>query len=202
MTLWSGVALCFHPAARSDAGPRMESAFDPTGKEPRSEYPFLFFRRHGFGAKLLGHQRMSWLGGNSLSKRARWTGQRHPPASQPEDLLPGLVRENLAEAVVFPSRNHRGPPTEILRKRPIVLAPLGWKSAVRDHAEMLSAALRELKTESGNAASNPLGLFAIPVSPDNVFRPVQPSFDLSSRIEALVGLGSGVLCLATAKFIG
>lgn len=110
-----------------------------------------------------------------------------------QDLLLGLVRENLAEAVVFPSRNHRGPPTEILRKRPIVLAPLGWESAVRDHAEMLSAAVRELKTEPGNEASNPLGLFAIPISPVNVFSPVQPSFDLSSRIEALVGLGSGVL---------
>jgi hypothetical protein len=116
-----------------------------------------------------------------------------------QDLLLGLVRENLAEAVVFPSRNHRGPPTEILRKRPIVLAPLGWESAVRDHAEMLSAALRELKTESGNAASNPLGLFAIPISPDNVFRPVQPSFDLSSRIEALVGLGSGVLLFGSSE---
>lgn len=110
-----------------------------------------------------------------------------------QDLLLGLVRENLAGAVVFPSRNHRGPPTEILRKRPIVLAPLAGEGAVRDHAEMLSAAVRELKTESGNEATNPLGLFAIPISPDNVFSPVQPSFDLSSRIEALVGLGSGVL---------
>jgi hypothetical protein len=110
-----------------------------------------------------------------------------------QDLLPALVRENLAEAVVFPSRSHPGPPTEILRKRPIVLAPLGWESAIRDHAEMLSAAVRKLKTESGNEATNPLGLFAIPISPDTVFSPVQPSFDLSSRIEALVGLGSGVL---------
>ena len=110
-----------------------------------------------------------------------------------QDLLLGLVRENLAEAVVFPSGNHQGPPTEILRKRPIVLAPLGRESAVSDHAETLSAAVRELKTESGNAATHPLGLFAIPISPGNVFSPVEPSLDLSRRIEALVGLGSGVL---------
>jgi hypothetical protein len=80
-----------------------------------------------------------------------------------QDLLLGLVRENLAEAVVFPSGNHQGPATEILRKRPIVLAPLGRESAVCDHAEMLSAAVRGLKTESGNAASNPLGLLGRPM---------------------------------------
>lgn len=109
------------------------------------------------------------------------------------DLLLGLVRENLAEAVVLPSGNHRGPPTEILRKRPIVLAPLGWESVVRDHEAMLSAAVRELKTQSETAASNPLGLFAIPISPGSVPSPIHLSFDLSSRIEALLGLGSGVL---------
>jgi hypothetical protein len=110
-----------------------------------------------------------------------------------QDQLLGLVRENLAEAVVFPSGNHRGPPTEILRKRPIVLAPLGWESLVRDHEEMLSAAVRELKTQSGNAATKPLGLFAIPMSPPSVPSPLHPSLDLSNHIDALVRRGSGVL---------
>ena len=109
------------------------------------------------------------------------------------DLLLGLVRENLAEAVVFPSGNHQGPPTEILRKRPIVLAPLGRESAVRDHEEMLSAAVRELETQSGNAASNPLGLLGIPISPASAPSPLHPSLDLVSRIDALVSRGSGVL---------
>lgn len=109
------------------------------------------------------------------------------------DLLLGLVRENLAEAVILPSGNHRGPPTEILRKRSIVLAPLGWESVVRDQEAMLSAAVRELKTQSETAASNPLGLFAIPISPGSVPSPIHPPFHLSSRIEALLGLGSGVL---------
>jgi hypothetical protein len=79
-----------------------------------------------------------------------------------QELLLGLVRENLAEAVVFPSGNHEGPPTEMLRKRPIVLAPLGWESAVRGHAEMLSAAIRELKTESKMQRPTPLAFSQYP----------------------------------------
>lgn len=45
----------------------------------------------------------------------------------------------------------------------------------------------------GRSSDPHLGLFAIPISPDSVFPPVHPSFDLSSRIEALIPLGSGVL---------
>ena len=116
-----------------------------------------------------------------------------------QDLLRGLVRENLAEAVIFPSGDRRGPPTEILRKRAIVLAPLGWESAVRDHEEMLSAAVRELETQSGNDASNPLGLLGIPISPASAPSPLHRSLDLASRIEALVGLGSGVLLFGSSE---
>ena len=36
----------------------------------------------------------------------------------------------------------------------------------------------------GRSSDPPLGLFAIPISPDSVFPPVQPSFDSSIRIEA------------------
>ena len=108
-------------------------------------------------------------------------------------LLLELVRENLAEAVVFPAGSHRGPPTEILRKRPIVLAPLGLESVTCTHKDMLSAAIRELKGRSETAASNPLGIFAMTTSPSSVPSPVRSSFDLSSQLEALVSLGSGVL---------
>src|SRR6266850_3324510 len=39
-----------------------------------------------------------------------------------------LVREGLAEAVAFSAGNSEGPPTEILRKKPIVLTPFGSRS--------------------------------------------------------------------------
>ena len=110
-----------------------------------------------------------------------------------QDLLLGLLRENLAEAVVFPSGSHWGPPTEILRKRPIILAPLGWGSLTCAHKDMLSAAMRELKAQIGNAATNPLGFFTITISPGGVPPPANSSFGFSSRLEALVSLGSGVL---------
>ena len=44
-------------------------------KEPRPKHRFLFLCRHSFSAKLLWHQRMSWLDGDSLSTRARRRGQ-------------------------------------------------------------------------------------------------------------------------------
>jgi hypothetical protein len=118
------------------------------------------------------------------------------PAFRPwnhRDLLLGLVRESLAEAVIFPAGSSSGPPTEILRKRPIVLAPLGSESLICVHKDMLSAAIDELKGRSGNAASNPLGLLAITSVPHSSPSEVYPSFDLSSQLEALVNLGSGVL---------
>lgn len=108
-----------------------------------------------------------------------------------QDLLLGLVRENLAEAVVFTSGSHRGPPTEILRKRPIVVAPLSLDSVTRADGEMLSAAVRELR--AGNTSADPLGLFAISISPGSVPSRIHSSLDLSSRMKALINLGFGVL---------
>jgi hypothetical protein len=58
---------------------------------------------------------------------------------------------------------------------------------------MLSAAIRELKAQSGNAATNPLCFFTITISPNNAPLQVHSPFDFSSRLEALVTLGSGVL---------
>ena len=109
------------------------------------------------------------------------------------DLLVQLVRENLAEAVVFPAGSHRGPPTEILRKRPIVLAPVGLGSVTCAHKEMLSAAIHKLEARPGNAASNPLGLSVMTTSPSSVPSHDHSSIDLSGRLEALVDHGSGVL---------
>ena len=108
------------------------------------------------------------------------------------DLLLELVRGNLAEAVVFPAGSHRGPPTEILRKRPVVLAPLGPGRVTCAHRDMLSA-IHELEARSRNAASKPLVFFAMSISSSRVPSPVHSSFDLSSQLEALVNLGSGVL---------
>ena len=110
-----------------------------------------------------------------------------------QDLLLGLVRENMAEAVVFPSGGPWRPPTETLRKRPIILAPLGLGSLTRAHKDSLSAAMRELKKQLGNAETKPLVFLVITISPKSAPPPADSSFDFSRRLEALTALGSSVL---------
>lgn len=116
-----------------------------------------------------------------------------------QDLSQALVREGLAEAVLFPSGNHQGPPTEILRKKPIVLTPLDSDSVESAQREMLSAAILELKAESGNSALEPFGLFAVPISPPNLPSAGPAPFDLSHRLGALLALGAGVLVFSYSE---
>jgi hypothetical protein len=117
-----------------------------------------------------------------------------------EELLLALVREGLAEAVVFPSGNQRRPPSEVLRKRPIVLTPLVSERIESAQREMLSAAILKLKAEAGDAAREPLGLFAISTAqPDAALAPPAP-IDLLRSVEALRALGNDVLISSYPEF--
>ncbi len=118
----------------------------------------------------------------------------------PHELLRALVLEGLAEAVVLPAGNRSGPPGEILRKRPIVLAPLNLGDPHPIPREILSCAMNELKAEAGEGAREPLGLVAVPTAPANLLQEVPETFDVSRAVEELRALGADVLVSKYSEF--
>jgi hypothetical protein len=77
----------------------------------------------------------------------------------------GLVRQAVAQVVVFGEDGALAPPTEVLRKRPIVLERSRVDTVGATDARMLEAACRELAGESGQSAREPLGLGEITLHP-------------------------------------
>lgn len=104
-----------------------------------------------------------------------------------QEVLLMLVHGGMAEAVLFTGKNPQTPPTETLRKRPIVLTPFPFASQNIESSqqEMLSAAMLQLKTESKNA--EPLSLLALSTSTLSPGLPYAAAdcSDLSRRVDAL-----------------
>ena len=108
------------------------------------------------------------------------------------ELLLALVLEGLAEAIVLPAGSRRGPPSEILRKRPIVLVPL-TEDPRSVHGEILPFAIRELQAEAGEAGREPLGLVAVSTVPLTLSGVALEAFDPVPCVEELHSLGADVL---------
>jgi hypothetical protein len=113
-------------------------------------------------------------------------------------LLVDLVRMGLAQAVYFPSGGSRVPPTEVLYKKAVVLAPGYFEHATDPiHAEIheviLASALQQLRDEFGEKKPVPIGLFCLSASPRNHDDPPPAVSDLLARISALLAHGGGVL---------
>lgn len=106
------------------------------------------------------------------------------------DLTLGLIREGLAEAVVLSPHGRQMPPTEVFRKRPVVLT-LASNAAESRQREILAAAVLRLRQESDTATREPLGLYVSGAGPG--WCPgAQASADLLPRVDALLGLGTQV----------
>jgi hypothetical protein len=112
-------------------------------------------------------------------------------------LLAHLVSGGFAEAVFFPSKGPAVPPTEVLYKKAVVLAPgyFGHVDAAHAqiHARLLPSAIQELRNELGEIKSAPAGFFCLTVAPSapNEAPPDIP--DLLRRIDALLTTGGNVL---------
>jgi hypothetical protein len=108
-----------------------------------------------------------------------------------------LVRAGLAEAVFFPSKGSAVPPTEVLYKKAVVLAPgyFGHTDAVHSqvHLRLLASGIKELQEELGETRSLPAGLFCLTVAPFTPNGPAPGIPDLLRRIEALLAAGGNVL---------
>src|SRR5580704_793999 len=117
------------------------------------------------------------------------------------DLLRSLVLEGLAEAVILPSGNRSGPPNELLRKRPIVLAPIAV-DLQPTHREILNCALSRLKAEVGEGAREPLGLFAVSTARPDLLPEALKPIDLPRDVEELRKLGADVLISSYRELYG
>jgi len=112
-------------------------------------------------------------------------------------LLVHLVRSGLAEAVFLPSKDPAVPPTEVLYKKPVVLAPGYFGHTDPGHANVhlriLASAIRELHQDVGEAKSAPAGFFCLTAAPFTADGPVPEMADLLHRIDALHAAGGDVL---------
>jgi hypothetical protein len=110
-------------------------------------------------------------------------------------LLIELVRSGLAEAVVFPVGDELLPPTEILHKKAVVLAP-GTFDAVGPVSErLIGSALETLCAELDPASNAPIGLFALTADAPFEGDPVPDVPTLLRRVDDLRRLGHAVLLL-------
>jgi hypothetical protein len=79
-------------------------------------------------------------------------------------LLVHLVRAGLAESVFFPTKGSTVPPTEVLYKKAIVLAPgyFGHTDSAHSqvHLRLLASAIQELQGDLGKQNRRPLVFFA------------------------------------------
>jgi hypothetical protein len=112
-------------------------------------------------------------------------------------LLVHLVRAGLAEAVFFPSKGSRVPPTEVLYKKAVVLAPgyFAHTDSVHSqvHLRLLASAIQELQEDLGETKSVPAGFFCLTIAPFTLDESAPEIPDLLRRIAALLAAGGDVL---------
>jgi hypothetical protein len=112
-------------------------------------------------------------------------------------LLAHLVRAELAEAVFFSSAGAAIPPTEVLHKKAVVLAPGSFDHVdpahAQIHARMLAAGIQELGKELGETISAAIGIFCLSAAALKPEEPAPEIPNLLRRIDALLARGADVL---------
>jgi hypothetical protein len=112
-------------------------------------------------------------------------------------LLVHLVHARFAEVVCFPSSSSPVPPTEVIHKNPVVLAPGYFAHVDPTHAEihtqMLASAIGQLRGELEEGKTAPRGFFCLTLTPPNAKDPLPEVPDLLRRIDALRSRGGDVL---------
>ncbi len=112
-------------------------------------------------------------------------------------LLVHLVRAGLAEAVCFPSKGSSVPPTEVLHKKAVVLAPgyFGHTDPVHSqvHLQLLASGIQELQRELGETDSAPTGFFCLTVAPFKPGETAPEIDDILRRIDTLRAASGDVL---------
>src|SRR5215470_14725828 len=111
-------------------------------------------------------------------------------------LLLLLVQMGLAEAVCFPAHGSPVPPSEVLYKKPVILAPGYFEHVDATHASiherLLNAAIQQFREEFAEAKS-PSAFFCIPAMPHWLKQTSLELPGLLDRVEALRERGGSVL---------
>ena len=112
-------------------------------------------------------------------------------------LLVNLVRTRLAEAICFPAHGSPVPPSEVIYKKAVVLAPGLFEHVDTTHAEIheriMNSAIQQFREEFADAKSTPAGFFCIPASPRWSTQSSAGLPDLLGRVDALRERGGSVL---------
>jgi hypothetical protein len=112
-------------------------------------------------------------------------------------LLIELVRGGLAEAVCFLSGRPSAPPSEVLHKKAVVLAPGTFEHVnskyAAIHQEMLASGVQQLRGELEQKDPAPSGFFCISIMPLNEGDPPTEIPELLERVDALHTRGGDVL---------
>jgi hypothetical protein len=104
-----------------------------------------------------------------------------------------LVRSGVAKAVVFPCDGEQLPPTEVLHKKAVVLAPGKFDAVQPVHERILAATLENLRAE-GTAASQPaIGLFVLTTDAQSEQDSPPDVPALLQRVDALRSFGAPIL---------
>ena len=112
-------------------------------------------------------------------------------------LLAYLVRAGLAEAVFFSSTGAAVPPSEVLYKKAVVLAP-GYFGHIdpahrQIHLQLLAAGVQEIQQELKESSAAPIGIFSLSAAPRGPEEAPPEISDLLQRIDALLAQGGDVL---------
>jgi len=112
-------------------------------------------------------------------------------------LLAYLVHGGLAEAVFFSSTGPNVPPTEVLYKKAVVLAPGSFghvdPSHGQIHVQMLAAGVQELRRELRESSLEPIGIFSLSAASLSREAPAPEIPDMLRRIDGLLAQGGNVL---------
>ena len=112
-------------------------------------------------------------------------------------VLAYLVRAGLAEAVCFSSGGSPEPPTDVLHKKSVVLAPGTFEHVDLTHAgiheQLLASAIQQLGGELEEKDPVPTGFFCLSAMPLREGDPPPEIANLLERIEALRARGGTVL---------
>ena len=116
----------------------------------------------------------------------------------PRAVLAQLVRAGLAEAVYFPCNGClAAPPSEVLHKKAVVLAPGSFEHVDPAHAliheQLLASGIEQLRRELGEKHPGPAGFFCLSAMPLIEDDPTPRIEELLERIDVLLARGSSVL---------
>jgi hypothetical protein len=112
-------------------------------------------------------------------------------------LLAHLVKAGFAETVFFPSQGPTVPPTEVLYKKAVVLAPGNFdhedSAHSKVHMRLLASGIQELRKELGETNAAPAGFFCLTTAPFTSAEAAPEIPGLLGRIDALLAAGGDVL---------